>query len=222
MSLHKKSKNEPTPVKVVITTDGYETSAQMYHFNERLGGYVKAQIGRARCHPADKFDFEIGSRIALDRLFFHFPSACVSTKKLEPSGYELVGNYCRYTGGDGFRHIGFVSDYDPDRDTYDVYEEDNDAYTVSYARNKLDFDPDLNKLLDRTFCCYTNSRIGCHGHFTQGNLYRVQNGVLRDDSDQEIINAFGKPFRFTYEVDALYNDCLVAINDTQTQNEIEL
>lgn len=49
--------------KIVITTDGVTTTAKMYCGKEVI---KKAE---AKCAPGDKFDFEFGARLAMDRLF---------------------------------------------------------------------------------------------------------------------------------------------------------
>lgn len=59
------------PDKIVITTDGKTTTAKMY----RDKTLVKVQT--TKCHPDDRFDFEVGARIAFDRL--------VGEKKEEPA-----------------------------------------------------------------------------------------------------------------------------------------
>lgn len=48
--------------KIVITTDGVITTAKMYCGEEVI---KKAE---AKCAPGDKFDFEFGARLAMDRL----------------------------------------------------------------------------------------------------------------------------------------------------------
>lgn len=48
--------------KIVITTDGVTTTAKMYCGKEVI---KKAE---AKCTPGDKFDFEFGARLAMDRL----------------------------------------------------------------------------------------------------------------------------------------------------------
>ena len=48
--------------KIVITTDGTETLARLYE-----GGKV-VKSATAKCSPKDEFDFNIGARLAFDRL----------------------------------------------------------------------------------------------------------------------------------------------------------
>lgn len=63
--------------KIVITTDGVTTTAKMYRGKEVI---KKAE---AKCAPGDKFDFEFGARLAMDRLV-------EDTKKKEKIKKELI------------------------------------------------------------------------------------------------------------------------------------
>ena len=54
--------------KIVITTDGKDTTARLYH------GRSLVDSETARCHPTDKFRFDEGVRIAVDRLLEKHPS----------------------------------------------------------------------------------------------------------------------------------------------------
>lgn len=53
---------EPVYPKIVITTDGRMTCARYY-----IGKRVDAEAV-AKCHPSDKFDFDVGAHVALHRL----------------------------------------------------------------------------------------------------------------------------------------------------------
>ena len=48
---------------IVITTDGKTTTAKKYYPDGRV------DVGVAECHPEDTFDFDIGVKVALERLF---------------------------------------------------------------------------------------------------------------------------------------------------------
>ena len=48
--------------KIVITTDGKTTTAKLYN-NKSL-----RELATAKCSPEDKFDFNIGAKLAMDRL----------------------------------------------------------------------------------------------------------------------------------------------------------
>lgn len=63
--------------KIVITTDGVTTTAKMYCGKEVI---KKAE---AKCAPGDKFDFEFGARLAMDRLV-------EDTKRKEKIKKELI------------------------------------------------------------------------------------------------------------------------------------
>lgn len=53
----------PRTEKIVITTDGKTTTATLYE-NDK-----KVKTATAKCSPDDKFDFAIGAKIAMDRLY---------------------------------------------------------------------------------------------------------------------------------------------------------
>ena len=48
--------------KIVVTTDGKTTTAKMYH------GKTVVKTATAKCNPDDKFNFDKGAKIAVDRL----------------------------------------------------------------------------------------------------------------------------------------------------------
>lgn len=49
--------------KIVITTDGIETLARLYERNKVI------KTATAKCAPDDKFSFDVGAKIAFERLF---------------------------------------------------------------------------------------------------------------------------------------------------------
>lgn len=83
--------------KIVITTDGVTTTAKMYCGKEVI---KKAE---AKCAPGDKFDFEFGARLAMDRLVEDTKSGGTTindvidsmTKKQKDTMYYLVGQAIR-------------------------------------------------------------------------------------------------------------------------------
>lgn len=54
---------EPCNDKVVITTDGVTTTATLYSKN------TKVRTATAKCSPDDEFDFAIGVKLAMERLY---------------------------------------------------------------------------------------------------------------------------------------------------------
>lgn len=61
--------------KVVITTDGYRTTARLYNGKNLL------RTAEARRNPEDPFDFETGARLAFSRLF---PAESSDSEAAEP------------------------------------------------------------------------------------------------------------------------------------------
>lgn len=54
---------EPCNDKVGITTDGVTTTATLYSKN------TKVRTATAKCSPDDEFDFTVGAKLAMDRLY---------------------------------------------------------------------------------------------------------------------------------------------------------
>lgn len=54
---------EPCNDKVVITTDGVTTTATLYSRN------TKVRTATAKCSPDDEFDFAVGAKLAMERLY---------------------------------------------------------------------------------------------------------------------------------------------------------
>lgn len=54
---------EPCKDKVVITTDGVTTTATLYSKN------TKVRTATAKCSPDDDFDFAVGAKLAMERLY---------------------------------------------------------------------------------------------------------------------------------------------------------
>ena len=54
---------EPSNDKVVITTDGVTTKATLYSKN------TKVRTATAKCSPDDEFDFAVGAKLAMERLY---------------------------------------------------------------------------------------------------------------------------------------------------------
>lgn len=86
--------------KIVITSNGVETLARLYDGNKVI------KTATAKCSPDDKFDFETGATIALERLFdkhekeepkyFNGKAVCVHGELGFTTGkiYEFVNGRC--------------------------------------------------------------------------------------------------------------------------------
>lgn len=78
----------PVNDKIVITTDGKRTIANLYD------GKTITKTTTAKCSPDDKFDFETGAKIAFDRLIGREP---VETNEIKDGGKIVFPDdkYCR-------------------------------------------------------------------------------------------------------------------------------
>lgn len=74
---------EPSNDKVVITTDGVTTKATLYSKN------TKVRTASAKCSPDDKFDFGVGAKIAMERLY---PDKSEPTPKYLNCKFVLTSN----------------------------------------------------------------------------------------------------------------------------------
>ncbi len=85
--------------KIVITTDGVTTTAKMYCGKEVI---KKAE---AKCAPGDKFDFEFGARLAVDRLV-------EDTKRKEKIKKELIDICGTKIGFKEIKSFSFTGTFD--------------------------------------------------------------------------------------------------------------
>ncbi len=88
--------------KIVITTDGVETLARLYE------GDKVVKKATAKCSPDDTFDFNVGAKLAFERLmneakkkeepqkYFNGKAVCIETK---PHWAYTVGKVYEFKGG---------------------------------------------------------------------------------------------------------------------------
>lgn len=82
--------------KIVITSDGKTTTAKKYYPDGRV------DVGIAECHPEDTFDFDIGVKVALERLLPEKKTEKVEEpKKPENKGYNGKVICVKDDNGDG-------------------------------------------------------------------------------------------------------------------------
>lgn len=81
--------------KVVITTDGYRTTARLYNGKNLL------RTTEAKCNPEDTFDFETGARLVFSRLF---PTKDSSPKPAEPKPKYAPMQQLRIRAGTRIHH----------------------------------------------------------------------------------------------------------------------
>ena len=84
--------------KIVITTDGVTTTAKMYCGKEVI---KKAE---AKCAPGDKFDFEFGARLAMDRLVEDTRDAKI--KALKQQFNSVYGSSIKFKNTRSFSFTG--------------------------------------------------------------------------------------------------------------------
>jgi hypothetical protein len=130
----------PTTEKIVITTDGKATTATLYN------GDKKVKSATSKCSPDDEFDFAIGAKIAMERLY---PEKTESKEEATPKYLN-----CKFVLTD---LTGSVSNYFTE----------GKVYTMTDGRVKMDWGDnwpynypilhanDLKKYFDGTRCYET-------------------------------------------------------------------
>lgn len=177
-----KSLQEIAQNKIVITTDGYTTTARLYD------GKKVVNFASAQCHEDDPFDFTTGARIAFDRLIGEQTKDGVAvTEKRKP----------KYKVGDRIRVVRFTPTYPADhRENYtgsvltikSVYE---NAYTrgVAYGVGKLFvvYEDEIEPAgyTGRAICVLPS--VGCDKAFTRGRIYTfVDKETVDDNGNKEM------------------------------------
>lgn len=182
-----------TENKVVITTDGYTTTARLYN------GKKVVKIASARCCEDDPFDFTTGARIAFDRLIGEETKDGVAvTEERKP----------KYKVGDRIRVVRFTATYPVDcRENYtgsvftikSVYE---NAYTrgVAYGVGKtfVVYEDEIETAgyTGRAVCVLPG--VGCDKAFTRGRIYTFV--------DKETVDDHGNKAMFQREDDIYIGD----------------
>lgn len=169
--------------KIVITTDGTETLARLYD------GKKVVKSASAKCSPSDKFDFNTGVKIAVDRLLGeNKPDEKKPDEKktvLEVGKYYKVNAPVLLSDLNGIIKITkkYTKDGE-DRFAYKVVEGmkgDNKDKTFAAKSNfALALTP-----IDYTEKTKYNGKVVCtksvFGFWTVGKVYEFKDGVIRDD-----------------------------------------
>lgn len=171
--------------KIVITTDGKETLARLYD------GKKVVKSASAKCSPSDKFDFNTGVKIAIDRLLGE-DKPKTAEKPYRKSDFE-VGKYYKANGYlKGIIKIVKIDEKHEeqcgvliDRMYYEVIEGmmgdttaksfiDGSGFAMSLA--PIDY-TEKPKLFNGKVVC-TKSE---YSFWTVGKVYEFKDGVITDD-----------------------------------------
>lgn len=169
------------PEKIVITHDGKKTTATLYREN---GSKEQAT---AKCAPEDTFDFNVGAKLAMERLM-------EKVKPVEIAGFK-IGDRVNYQGNNGtvicfaksgIDNIGVEFDK-PGIGYHDCSSVTLLAGTAGSKRNCRWFVS--NQLNHGEAPQYYNGKVICidiedslDNSFTVGKIYEIVDGKFKDDS----------------------------------------
>lgn len=171
--------------KIVITTDGTETIARLYD------GKKVIKSATAKCSPYDKFDFNTGVKIAVDRLL-GVDKSKTAEKPYRKSKFE-VGKYYKADGlfngiikitkiaEKGDEQLGIIVD----RMYYEVVEGmkgDNgdksfiDGSVFEMCLTPIDYTKKPELYNGKVVCTKSNLPF-----WTVGKVYEIKDGIITDD-----------------------------------------
>lgn len=182
-----------TENKIVITTDGYTTTARLYD------GENVVKNASARCCEDDPFDFTTGARIAFDRLIgVETKDGVAVTEKRKP----------KYKSGDRIRVVRFIpaSEFDC-RENYTgetlviqgifPFEYKRGvAYSVGKLFVVYEDEIETAGYTGRAICVLPG--VGCDKAFTRGRIYTFV--------DKETVDDHGNKAMFKREDDIYIGD----------------
>ena len=203
-------KERKTNKSIIINTDGYKVvTATLYDEN---GEQLRKET--ARCSPEDVFDFEVGAKLAVERIFedkerivvgdralkveFNRHGAEVTAKVLE-MGESLRGKNCLASSGeyevfslsriDMSEHYLFVRGNEKARDSDKAYWRfDSIAKAKKYIRNISELIREINR--ERKW----NAKVVCVKSksifYTKGKIYEVKNGKITNNIGEDLIHSY--------------------------------
>lgn len=178
--------------KIVITHDGKTTTATMY----REDG--SKEVATAKCCPEDTFDFNVGAKLAMERLI----------KKVEPvtewrvvDRKPRVGDYIRLKVRDyNFDHIGDILKVDAvnECNVVAIYEKNHpNVEKIEYPDFTWNYTPREYEVVERVTAAepkkpeppkYFNGKVVCienenyNDQFTVGKIYEIVEGKFTDNN----------------------------------------
>ena len=162
--------------EIHITVKGDETHAVL----KENGKVIKHSV--AKCHPEDEFDFEIGSKMAFERLFKHEfkigDYAVLKTDKIESK--LKIGSFVKILKVKSI--VADVSGYHEifkDEETRGVCLTDLEPANITDAEYEAQFKKNYNGkvvCVDKTV----------NKFYTEGKIYQFEDGFLKDDDGSKL------------------------------------
>ena len=202
-------KERKTNKSIIINTDGYKVvTATLYDEN---GEQLRKET--AKCSPEDVFDFEVGAKLALERLFeeerivvgdralkveFNRHGAEVTAKVLEMDE-SLRGKNSLASNGeyevfslsriDMSEHYLFVRGNEKARDHDKAYWQ---FYSITEAKKYIKNISELIRKINREI--KWNAKVVCVRSksifYTKGKIYEVKNGKITNNIGEDLIHSY--------------------------------
>ena len=162
--------------EIHITVKGDETHAVL----KENGKVIKHSV--AKCHPEDEFDFEIGSKMAFERLFKHEfkigDYAVLKTDKIESK--LKIGSFVKILKVKSI--VADVSGYHEifkDEETRGVCLTDLEPANITDAEYEAQF----KKFYNGKVVCVDKT---INKDYTNGKIYQFEDGFLKDDDGSKL------------------------------------
>ena len=203
-------KERKTNKSIIINTDGYKVvTATLYDEN---GEQLRKET--AKCSPEDVFDFEVGAKLAVERLFedkerivvgdrtlkveFNRHGAEVTAKVLEMDE-SLRGKNSLASNGeyevfslsriDMSEHYLFVRGNEKARDHDKAYWQ---FYSITEAKKYIKNISELIRKINREI--KWNAKVVCVRSksifYTKGKIYEVKNGKITNNIGEDLIHSY--------------------------------
>ena len=203
-------KERKTNKSITINTDGYKVvTATLYDENGEL---IRKEI--AKCSPEDVFDFEVGAKLAVERLFedkerivvgdrtlkveFNRHGAEVTAKVLE-MGESLRGKNSLASLGEyevfSISHIDMSTNYLFVRGNKKARDRDKAYWRFDSITEAKEYIKNISELIHKINReSKWNAKVVCVRSksifYTKGKIYEVKNGKITNNIGEDLIHSY--------------------------------
>lgn len=172
--------------KIVIIADGKTTKATLYHDDMKT-------VATARCAPEDTFDFNVGAKLAMERLM----EVVNPVTPFTVDGFK-VGDRVNYGGHNGTVICLVDGGYYPigvEFDTPNIGLHNCKGFTLASGNYGTKYNSrwfNSDELTHGEAPKYYNGKVVCvevglnHGLYTQGKIYEFVDGTFTCDDGTEV------------------------------------